>query len=306
MMKYNTRRTLAIVSRSLGFLSRVAVLFHSKGVVAEVMADSFEGFAKQFEGPYYDRDQGFDTLLDYPDEAKTTEATTPESRRRKQINPGQVPSSVARPPAYQSVPDSYPLVAKSDAIPEVDGAIPVAGGVAYLIESIQRGDYFCIDTNIWMEPAFEPALRRFFGELVTRKAYFRISAEQRAEVQNIRKMGDPGKVSLSSRALRLMAEAAECQAAVFVEPPKGGRIPSHYLDDHICKQVDRKLRGRNGKLGFASVVTNDVELSGRLKSISTRRRRNGTAVSVMSGREFSILMGVKIPPKGFCAPCPSR
>ncbi|KZC30059.1 MULTISPECIES: hypothetical protein [unclassified Rhodanobacter] len=156
-----------------------------------------------------------------------------------------------------------------------------------LVERIQTGAVFYLDTNILMESTYTPALDRFLDALAAHGAYIPISATQREEIQQLRKSGEPARQSLASAASRWLTAGAARQVIRFLDALPGPR--TSYLDNEIVRAARAHLADAEVAAPFVYVVTDDVELSGRLHSAAPTLRCDPASVVVVTGRQFAAL-----------------
>jgi hypothetical protein len=166
---------------------------------------------------------------------------------------------------------------------------PIPGPtLATLIDRLKGNAPVFLDTNILMSPAYYPALNRFLDALAARGAHLSVSAIQREEIQRLRKAGEPSQQSLASKANRWLMAGAERQVILFLDATAGVR--TSYLDDEIVRTARMHLANPAVAAPFVYVVTDDVELTGRLHSVPLALQRDPADVVVITGRQFAALI----------------
>ncbi|AGG89157.1 MULTISPECIES: hypothetical protein [Rhodanobacter] len=166
-------------------------------------------------------------------------------------------------------------------------APPPGPSLAELIARIQQGAMFAIDTNILMESGYLGALDRFLEALAARGAHITIGAAQREEIQKLRKAGTPEQQSKASAASRWLTAGTQRQVIRFLDASSGRR--ETYLDDVLVREARAHLAHAAEEHAFVYVVTDDVELTGRLYSIPLALQRDPSALVVVTGRQFAAL-----------------
>ncbi|MGA9918753.1 MAG: hypothetical protein WBR17_40095 [Paraburkholderia sp.] len=160
--------------------------------------------------------------------------------------------------------------------------------VRAIIERIEHGDFFCIDTNIWLKGDYEPGIEGMLGWLKERRSFIAISAAQREELNKLRHDSRPALASAAATVARRMVNAAKDQVVRYPDPP--AHRPDAYLDNNLIRMLRAHLRRANGGMGYGIVVTDDVELTGRIYTLPAEQGRGSEAVTVLTGPEFTAVM----------------
>ena len=185
-----------------------------------------------------------------------------------------------RPTGHATHADPAPVA------PEPPAAV-VSATLTTMLDAVHAGAYLCLDSNIWMTPPCYPAISRFLQLLGARGTPLRLSGEQLAEIDHLRKGPRQAEKSLAARAIHAITDFAKLGWLVI--EPVGDRRAHHDFDSYLVRQVQSHLEAHRN-LGRVIVATGDVPLSGRLHSLRTQLKRNAGDVHVLSPDDFRALL----------------
>jgi hypothetical protein len=168
-----------------------------------------------------------------------------------------------------------------------DAAIAPGGALAAVLDAIRAGAYVCLDSNLWMTPRCYPAITRFLQLLGERGTPLRLSGEQLAEIDHLRKGPRQAERSLAARAIRAITDFAKLGWLVI--DPVEDRRAHHDFDSYLVKRAQSHLQ-THAQIGRVIVATGDVPLSGRLHSVRTELKRSADHLQVLSHDDFLALM----------------
>ena len=166
-------------------------------------------------------------------------------------------------------------------------ATVLSDALTAMLDAVRAGAYLCLDSNLWMSPSCYPAITRFLQLLGERGTPLRLSGEQFAEIDKLRKGPRQAEKSLAGRAIRAIADFAEL-GWLMIDPVADQRA-KHDFDSYLVQRARGHLKTR-GYLGRVIVVTGDVPLSGRLHSLRTELKRSVGAVQVLGLDDFRALL----------------
>lgn len=168
--------------------------------------------------------------------------------------------------------------------PVVDPLLPGMG----LADLLQDGAYVCVDSNIWLDQRFWPALEAMITSLAASETPLVMAGEQLEEIDRLRSSEDRELASIASRVNRLISEACKRRGLIVREVRDS--TGSRDFDSYLVREVRGHLKVRRSAARVV-VVTEDVKLTTRLHSQAAALKRDPSAVVVLTGSQFAKWIG---------------